>query len=143
MNWNAVGAIAETLGAVAVFLTLVYLSLQIRQNTRAVKSSAVDASINSAMSVRSELAHDADPDSLNPTEEFRYMLQQQNIIWSAWNVYSQAKYSETGVWKSQKLMLKNIYRTSGGRRFIDGYENVLDSGFKSEILKLLDNASDT
>lgn len=33
MNWDALGAIAELLGAVAVFLTLAYLTIQIRQNS--------------------------------------------------------------------------------------------------------------
>jgi len=37
MNWDAVGAIAELIGATAVVLTLVYLSIQLRQNTRAVE----------------------------------------------------------------------------------------------------------
>ncbi len=37
MNWDAVGAIAELVGATAVVLTLVYLSIQLRQNTRAVE----------------------------------------------------------------------------------------------------------
>lgn len=34
MNWDALGALAELGGAVAVIATLVYLSVQIRQNTR-------------------------------------------------------------------------------------------------------------
>jgi hypothetical protein len=33
MNWDAIGAIGELVGAAAVFITLVYLTLQIRQNT--------------------------------------------------------------------------------------------------------------
>ena len=37
MNWEAIGAVGEVLGAVAVVLTLIYLSLQIRQNTKAMK----------------------------------------------------------------------------------------------------------
>ena len=36
MDWNAIGAIGEIIGALAVFLTLVYLAIQIRQNTKAV-----------------------------------------------------------------------------------------------------------
>ena len=38
MNWEAIGAIGETIGAIAVVLTLVYLSIQIRQNTRSVRA---------------------------------------------------------------------------------------------------------
>ena len=35
MNWDALGAIAELLGAIAVFLTLAYLAVQIRQSSKA------------------------------------------------------------------------------------------------------------
>ena len=37
MNWDALGAIAELLGAIAVFLTLAYLTVQVRQNSAALK----------------------------------------------------------------------------------------------------------
>ena len=35
--WEAIGAIGELLGAIGVILTLVYLAVQIRQNTRAME----------------------------------------------------------------------------------------------------------
>jgi hypothetical protein len=34
MNWDAIGAIAEVVGAAAVIITLAYLAIQIRQNTQ-------------------------------------------------------------------------------------------------------------
>ena len=34
MNWEALGAIAEATGAIAVFVSLVYVAAQIRQNTK-------------------------------------------------------------------------------------------------------------
>ena len=38
MNWDAVGAIAEAIGAAGVIATLVYLARQVRQNTHTIKS---------------------------------------------------------------------------------------------------------
>ena len=35
MNWDALGAIAELLGAIAVFLTLAYLTVQVKQISKA------------------------------------------------------------------------------------------------------------
>ncbi len=35
MNWDAIGAIAELLGAIGVIASLVYLARQMSQNTRA------------------------------------------------------------------------------------------------------------
>ena len=40
MNWEAIGAISEAVGAVAIIATLVYLAIQIRQNTASVRGSA-------------------------------------------------------------------------------------------------------
>ena len=39
MNWEAIGALAELAGAFAVVLTLIYLSMQLRQNTIAMNES--------------------------------------------------------------------------------------------------------
>ena len=33
MNWTALGAIAELIGGLAVLITLIYLAVQVRQNT--------------------------------------------------------------------------------------------------------------
>jgi hypothetical protein len=45
LNWDAVGAIAEGVGALGVIASLLYLAVQVRAGTRA---SAVDAKIRSA-----------------------------------------------------------------------------------------------
>jgi hypothetical protein len=39
MDWEAIGAIGQLISAAAVVLSLVYLGVQIRQNTKAVRSS--------------------------------------------------------------------------------------------------------
>ena len=40
MNWDALGAFAEVVGAVGVVVSLVYLAIQVRSNTRALKAGA-------------------------------------------------------------------------------------------------------
>jgi len=47
MNWEAIGAIGEIVGAVAVVVTIGYLAVQIRQNTRSVRDSAFQEVIHS------------------------------------------------------------------------------------------------
>ena len=39
MNWDALGAVGELVGAIAVVITLVYLAVQVRQSNSAAKSS--------------------------------------------------------------------------------------------------------
>ena len=38
MNWEAIGAIGELLGALGVLATLIYVGVQVRQNTRMMKA---------------------------------------------------------------------------------------------------------
>jgi hypothetical protein len=40
MNWDAIGAVAELLGALGVIASLVYLATQMRQNARATQASS-------------------------------------------------------------------------------------------------------
>ena len=45
MNWEAIGAIAEAVGAAGVIASLVYLGTQIRSNTRAAKAAAYEQAL--------------------------------------------------------------------------------------------------
>ena len=49
MNWEALGAIGELVGAIAVLITLVYLSLQIRENSKAQTLSTYNSFIDGYM----------------------------------------------------------------------------------------------
>jgi hypothetical protein len=46
MNWDAVGATAETIAAIGVFFSVIYLGLQIRQNTKWLRQQAFQLSTN-------------------------------------------------------------------------------------------------
>lgn len=58
MNWDALGAIAELAGALAVFLTLIYLAVQLRQNSKLVKSSIAASTRESTNQLTGLLARD-------------------------------------------------------------------------------------
>ena len=46
MNWDALGAIGEVVGAIAVVVTLIYLAVQIRQNTSSIRASTLQSNTN-------------------------------------------------------------------------------------------------
>lgn len=58
MNWDALGALAELLGAIAVIATLVYLAAQVRENTKSLKGFSVDSTLNAGMNMTQSLADD-------------------------------------------------------------------------------------
>ena len=43
MNWEAIGAVGEVCGAIAVVITLVYLSRQLRENTNSIKLQSIES----------------------------------------------------------------------------------------------------
>ena len=45
MNWDAIGALAELVGAIGVIASLAYLASQIRQNTNAMRGTAHESSV--------------------------------------------------------------------------------------------------
>jgi hypothetical protein len=85
MNWDAVGAIAELLGAIVVMTTLVYLTLQVRQYSVGMSSATFHSSMLGFNQIKSMLVQDPtlaftyekgmnDPDSLSPE-------QQAQVVW--------------------------------------------------------------
>jgi hypothetical protein len=82
MNWEAISAIANLFAALGVIATLIYLAIQIRQNTKAVRSSSIENLIHSLAAtaqaaVENEymvpliLKANAGPDSLSEEERVR------------------------------------------------------------------------
>ena len=47
MNWEALGAIAELIGAVGVIASLIYVGFQVRQNTRSMRAATYDSLVRS------------------------------------------------------------------------------------------------
>ncbi len=54
------GALGEFVGAFAMVATLIYLAVQIRQNTQTVQAAAVDASVGRINEVRKSIYEDAE-----------------------------------------------------------------------------------
>jgi hypothetical protein len=60
MSWDAVGAIAELVGAVAVVITLAFLTVQLRQNTLSTRAAITQSVMSAAAEYLERVASDAD-----------------------------------------------------------------------------------
>ena len=83
MNWDAVGAVAEVVGAMGVLVTLWYLALQIRHNSASVDAATEDGVTSGFNDVNNVIAADAelariftvgldDPAALSDEEAVRF-----------------------------------------------------------------------
>lgn len=60
IDWQVAAAISEVIGALAVIVSLIYLAYQVRQNTRAIRGSTLDAitdHMQDELKWSSEMAH--------------------------------------------------------------------------------------
>ena len=148
MDWNAIGAIGEIIGALAVFLTLVYLAIQIRQNAKAVQASANHASVSEVNQVRTSMYENAElcaiyvqglakPDELDEEKRTRFRLLLHNIFLSISNIYFQTTFTGLSVstWESQLMILGRILSTPGGRRFWSGSRLEFEESFREIVDK--------
>ena len=60
MNWEAIGAIGEIIGAAAVVITLIYLAVQIKNSTKVARSSTRQAIAELSMAAGSDIIKDKD-----------------------------------------------------------------------------------
>ena len=126
MNWDAIGAIGEIIGAVAVVATLLYLSAQIRQSNRATKSASIQEAATAmnelngwvvgdeslARIYRVGLANYAD---LNEDEAVRFSL----LMLSAFHVFetiflqNRVGTIESSVWDAETRSLRAMVAQAG------------------------------
>ena len=150
MNWDAVGAVGEIVGALAVFITLVYLARQIRQNTRAVNSAALDSTINTISIVRQSIYENDDvarvylkgsasPDELDDLERVKFRLLLHNMLLPQSNIFSQTKLSELPIseWQAQSTVIQRVVGSAGGAWFWREFAHEFDMEFRAEVDRIL------
>lgn len=130
MTLDDLGSLGEFVGAVAVVISLVYLALQVRQNTRAVRSSVHQAMLDCVFRVSesvsdnpdlARIAHkaDRDYDSLTPEELARFEAYADRTFGGWENVFYNAHHGMVGsdIWKSWQRALEVDLLEPGLRRF--------------------------
>ncbi len=91
MNWDAIGAVGETVGAIAVVATIIYLARQVRDNSQQVKINTTQsyASLvqdgfapiyNSQETIKIWYQGHTDPDSLDEVELNTYFLLMDRLM---------------------------------------------------------------
>ncbi len=128
MNWEAIGAVGEILGALAVVSSLVYLASQIRvQNREARVASVHDA----AEAYRTTIASLQEPemadlyieaivhfDDLAPTQRIRYVVFMLRIfkVWEEAYFQWQENRLDTEAWESMLAPLADVMATDGAQK---------------------------
>jgi len=140
VDWNAIGAIGEIVGAIAVVVTLIYLAGEVRQATRATQAANFQAA--SALEQEFLLALGQDPatartwatymfgdqSTLADDERLQAMFLMGSVLRRLENVYHQHKLDtiSDAAWLSRREMFRVVaqsrafehFKTSPARTFV-------------------------
>ena len=158
MNWEAIAAVGEVVGAAGVIATLGYLAYQIRQNTvqleqstLSTRAAAINASNLTLRENRQSIFEDSEmaeiflrgnesPEALTEIERLRYRLLMQNVVEAMLDIYSQTHLTgfSPETWETQGVTLvRRVLGTRGGHWFWEAFEDNYPQRFRSEVGSLL------
>ena len=164
MNWEAIGAVAEILGAIAVVVSLVYLAAQIGHNTRQLSEQNRSNRLTSLTAVgqrftemRREIARDPslatiwtkgskNLASLSAEERVRFDFFLIDLFW-AWGIpwlHVQQGVFDEDVWEFTRANLP-LYAAPGVREwwFTSPHRQEYPAEFAQLVDGLLESSSDT
>lgn len=141
MNWDAIGSVGEVVGAIAVVATLLYLSVQTRQNTKAVRHAMTRGVVEDANTWRYKIVENPevsellrgglrDPDALSPNDKYRFRMLMDALVFHWHHAF------EAG----EPVPSANITRTlgtPGGIWYWARAKDVLNSEFIEYVEELL------
>jgi hypothetical protein len=146
MNWEAIGAVAELLGSLAVVATLIFLLKQIKTNSIMIQNSTTQGAADAVAAWSRQLTGDPElyriyrnglKDDLSLGKEERgifdlVMFQAFNSISSIFLQYKNGGFDEDRLDKEMHVFESN-YDTPGGRASWERQKHMLDISFQKEI----------
>ena len=153
MDWDALGAIAEFVGAMAVLATLVYLAIQVRENSLQVKlgsainlnhlvNEAFDPIYNNDRNIRIWTVGISDPDSLSDEDQAIFSLFMARLVHVLLTALMHHNHAilETEVARRYVGSLKSILESPGGQFWLRELGG--DSQLSEEVRAILSDTTD-
>jgi len=129
---DALGNIGDFVGGIAVIVTLIYLAVQVRHNTRSTRLASMQSTMLAAQNVGILPAQDRDlarvvrvglttPDALDDDEfqQFRYFLMSMLRVHEDMFVQHRAGVVDDETWTARSSSLRTVFSLPGGRKVWD------------------------
>jgi len=146
MNWDAIGAVAETIAAIAVVISLVYLAIQIRSGTNTLRTTLRDSAFHYMNEWNYVLSSDAElswifkrglsnPDELDERELSRF----HHMLYSFFKVfeniylhYLDGSIAKEG-WEKNNEILFLYAAQKGAREYWENRTEIFDPRFRALV----------
>ncbi|MEJ2760741.1 MAG: hypothetical protein P8126_04195 [Gammaproteobacteria bacterium] len=146
MNWSQAGSIADVVSGIAVIISLIYLSIQIRDNTKAARANAFQGVIRSEMELAAVFIENAaiwdkvvQGKTIADGEEMRIAIMLYNMFMldtvRRYRQYS-IGYLEAQAWEARRKTLPSIVKLPIFKEWRKSYGA---HGQAADFLELLDD----
>jgi hypothetical protein len=162
MNWQAIGAVGELIGGIAVVLSLIYIAIQMRQNTRQIRENTLALQLSSrenaqqAFSRWRQVVIDSemsdlylrgrhDYEGLTRPERFRFGLVLQELLLSFEGIFQlvQASIYPRSRWEAaQGKALRALFGQPGARAWFGRNRHVFLPEFAAEVDRFMRSNDD-
>jgi hypothetical protein len=152
MNWVALGAIGELLGAVAVVISLAYLAAQVVQNTRAVRAGSADGAVRALQTWIRPLIQDPeisrvfrlgieDWHALDADGKARFFHIMLGFMKTMENLHFQYTKGalDPGVWRGWEHLMTGYIQSPGGQSYWEQRRRVFSKAFRRFVEELPEN----
>ena len=140
MNWDAIVAISQLIAALGVILSLIFVGLQIKQNTRALQRTEHNSTMEQWTVIRQAIAQNRDiaelmtaglhgERALDAADQLRLEQMLQENAWAAFHIWDR---TQRGIFPKGTFeatggaLLNQLLRTPGGGRMLKATAFILD-----------------
>jgi len=152
MNWDAIGAVAEIVGAIGVVISLIFVGLQIRKNTIASEAATYQASVGYDIEMLMALSSDSEQSrifnaytwvpgatDLTDSDIIRGEYQMTALLRHLENLYLQHELGMLSdkIWRTRQVLLDAIVLSPGYERFLNtSSSQTFDGAFRHYAFQL-------
>ncbi len=148
MNWDAISAIGEIVGATAVVITLAYLAIQIRNSTRIAKSATRQAIAEMSMAMGTDLVADKEltaallkdfkAEDLDEADRVRLLARNYIAMRHYENIYYQflTGMIEDDEWRGFRQNLKAVLQWRSMQEYWNNECQYYSDAFRAEIERI-------
>ena len=148
MNWDAISAIGEIVGATAVVITLGYLAIQIRDSTRIARSATRQAIASMAFSQGNDLVSDRSltealikdfkGEDVDETDWVRLLAHNYMAMRHYENIHYQylAGMIEPDEWRGFRRNLSSVLQWRSMQAYWDHEQHYYSDAFREEVGKI-------
>lgn len=146
MNWDAIGAIGDAVGGIGVLITLMYLAVQTRQNTRAVRAATYSQVSDSFSAISLALFQDPtavdlirrareEPESLSTEDLNRYGAYLLSYLRRAENMHFQSEEGtlDRDTWRGLRDSIFLLIGTEPAKRWWNERGRLFNASFQQFI----------